>query len=94
MITKRYTKIMIAFGKRLKAARERGGYRSAEKFAQVLGMESPAYRKYERGESPPNLETLTRICQLLRITPNYLLPDAASVGDYDDGIPRPIRPIP
>ena len=38
-----------------------------------------AYRRYERGDSMPPLDKLTRICQALVVTPNYLLPDAVSV---------------
>ena len=75
--TRRYKQIMKAFAKRLKVARENAGYRSAESFANVLGMESHAYRKYERGDSEPNFETFTRVCELLDITPNELLPYAA-----------------
>jgi transcriptional regulator with XRE-family HTH domain len=74
----RHQAIMKAFGKRLKAARARAGYASAQSFAHVLGIEPPAYRKYERGAAEPNFETLTRICELLRVTPNDLLPHAAS----------------
>ena len=67
------------FAKTLKAARLRAGYRSAQKFAGVLGIEPATYRTYERlnKTSEPNFETLTRICALLNITPNDLLPEAA-----------------
>lgn len=68
---------MKQFGARLRTARERAGYRSAQQFAGVLGSEPHAYRKYERGQAEPNFDTLTRICELLQITPNDLLPMAA-----------------
>jgi transcriptional regulator with XRE-family HTH domain len=68
---------MKVFSKRLKDARIKADYASAAQFAGVLGMEPHTYRKYERGQSEPNLETLTRICELLDVTPNYLLPVAA-----------------
>ena len=74
MGTSRYTKIMKTFGKRLKSARENAGYRSAQSFSNVLGMEAPAYRKYERGHSEPNFETLVRICELLKVNTDFLLP--------------------
>jgi len=67
---------MKTFAERLKAARE-AKYESAEQFANMLAMSPHTYRKYERGESDPNYETLTRICRLLEITPNDLLPEAA-----------------
>ena len=72
---------MKTFSKRLREAREKACYRSAAKFAGILGVEPHTYRKYERGESEPNLETLTRICELLDVTPNYLLPIAAKEGE-------------
>jgi len=77
MFTSRHKTIMKAFGSRLKQARIKADYPSAQQFAAVLGLEPHTYRKYERGESEPNLETLTRLCELLDITPNYLLPIAA-----------------
>lgn len=66
------------FGKRLKDARIAAGYRSAQKAAETLGLEPATYRTYERGSSLPNLEVLTRICELFRVTPNDLLPEAAA----------------
>jgi transcriptional regulator with XRE-family HTH domain len=77
MATSRYEKIMKTFGKRLRTARENAGYRSAQSFSNVLGMEPHAYRKYERGSSEPNFETLVRICELLRVNTDYLIPIAA-----------------
>ena len=69
---------MKTFGKRLRAARKTAGFRSAERFAHHLGVEPHTYRHYERGEVQPTLTTLTRICQLLAVTPNDLLPLAAA----------------
>lgn len=74
---------METFGRTLKRARLGAGYSSAQSFAHLLGLEPPTYRKYERGTSEPNFETLTRICALLKITPNELLPDAAKAGSED-----------
>ncbi len=70
------TQVMKTFGKRLRLARMKK-YASATKFAGMLGTNEHAYRKYERGETSPNLETLTRICELLDVTPNHLLPVAS-----------------
>lgn len=80
METGRYKQIMKTFGTRLKQARELAGYRSAQQFAGVLGLEPHTYRKYERGAAEPNYDTLTRICELLEVTPNHLLPLAASLS--------------
>jgi Predicted transcription factor, homolog of eukaryotic MBF1 len=68
---------MRVFGQVLKNARE-AKFKSAQQFAEQLGLEPHTYRKYERGEAEPNFETLTRICQELGITPNDLLPAAGS----------------
>ena len=76
MPTSRSDRILLEFGKRLKKARKRK-FPSAAQFAYHLGMEPPAYRKYERGGASPNLETLTRIYEHLGVTPNDLLPEAA-----------------
>jgi transcriptional regulator with XRE-family HTH domain len=78
-LNERHRHIMRTFAQRLKAARE-DMYDSAEQFAHLLAMAPHTYRKYERGQSEPNYETLTRICGLLGITPNDLLPDAAGNG--------------
>lgn len=74
--SQREQRIMKTFGKKLREARLRGGWHSAAKFAEHIGIEPPAYRKYERGDSSPSLETLTRICAHLGVTPNDLLPEA------------------
>jgi transcriptional regulator with XRE-family HTH domain len=74
MTTSRYDQIMRTFSKRLKKARQDAGFRSAQSFAGVLGLEPHSYRKYERGSAEPNFETLLRICELLNVEANFLLP--------------------
>ncbi len=76
---------MKTFGKQLRKARRGAGFTSAQQFAQVLGKEPHTYRHYERGEAEPDYETLERICKLLKVTPNSLMPGAASHGDNDAG---------
>ena len=83
-----HKQIMKTFSARLRSAREEAGFKSAQQFAGVLGLEPHAYRKYERGQSEPNFETLTRICEILNITPNHLLPLAAA-GRHERGNSRP-----
>src|SRR3990167_6979347 len=75
-LTSRYRRILRVFGNRLKEARLAAGYKSAQQFAYALGIEPATYRFYERGQSQPNFEVLTRICELLSISPNDLLPEA------------------
>jgi transcriptional regulator with XRE-family HTH domain len=81
----RHQAIMKTFGKQLKAAREKAGFTSAQQFAHMLGLEPATYRKYERGGAEPNFETLTRICEQLSVTPDYLLPLAATAGQQSRG---------
>jgi transcriptional regulator with XRE-family HTH domain len=69
-------KVMKAFCDRLRAAREAAGYAEAEDFANALGVTGARYRQWERGNARPNFTLLTRICQLLDVDPNYLLPFA------------------
>jgi transcriptional regulator with XRE-family HTH domain len=79
-LNERHRKLMKTFADRLKAARE-VKYGSAEQFAHTLAFSPHRYRKYERGQAEPNFETLTRICDLLGITPNDLFPDATAAGE-------------
>lgn len=55
-------KMMRDFGKRLKAARITGGFETGDEFANLIGIDGPRYRKYERGESLPPLDILALIC--------------------------------
>lgn len=72
--------VLKMFGKQLRKARERAGYKSAQRFAGVLGQAPHTYRHWERGDTEPDFEQLTRICELLKISPNDLLPMAAGNG--------------
>lgn len=65
---------MQAFSEKLKSARVSAGYEHAKDFADALGVEAPTYRYWERGQAQPDLTTLARICMLLDIEPNDLLP--------------------
>ena len=67
-------KVMKIFSDRLRAAREAAGFEEAEDFANALGVTGARYRQWERGNARPNLVLLTRVCQLLDVDPNYLLP--------------------
>lgn len=77
---------MRTFATRLKAARK-GKYASAQMFAAVAGLEPHTYRKYERGQSEPNFDTLMRICELLDVDAGYLLPrlPGSNGGDEPGG---------
>jgi transcriptional regulator with XRE-family HTH domain len=76
-LSTRYKRIMKMFATNLQKSRRAAGYKSAEQFAGVLGLEPHAYRIYERGDAEPNFETLTRICELLNCDFSDLLPPPA-----------------
>ena len=69
-----HKQVMHAFAERLRTARIEAGYAHAKDFAEALGVEPPTYRYWERGQAAPDLTTLTRICRLLKVEPNDLLP--------------------
>jgi len=62
------------FAQRLKLARPSAGFGSAAHAAEALNVEAAAYRKWERGDAMPSLGMLERICPLLDVGANYLLP--------------------
>lgn len=62
------------FAERLRRARKDAGYRHAVEFAHALSVEVHTYRAWERGTHLPDLPTTTRICKLLDVEPNDLLP--------------------
>lgn len=66
-------RLMRDFGRRLRAARITAGYDDATEFAKDLGIESPRYRKYERGESLPPLEILDAIAAITGRSLDWLL---------------------
>lgn len=70
-----------ALAKRLKQARKEAGFRFANEFARALGEEEHTYRAWERGEHAPDVATLTRICKLLHVEPNDLLPLGTKRGE-------------
>lgn len=46
---------------------------SQEDMAKLIPMNQSNYSKIERDVQEPNLEQLRRICQILKLDPNYLL---------------------
>lgn len=61
------------FADRLKAAR-RLKFDTAKAFADALGVEENRYRHWERGTAQPDLTMVTRMCRLLDVEPNDLMP--------------------
>jgi transcriptional regulator with XRE-family HTH domain len=74
------------FSRRLSAVRLAFGVATGRKnlsradFAGLLGLETPAYTRYERGETEPAIKVLAAIRRLTGITLDYL------VADEDTGV--------
>lgn len=74
------------FAKRLKEARLEAGYRATQ-FAQAMGEEEHTYRAWERGQYLPKHGRMARLCRLLGLEPNELVPLAcAKKGCHSEGI--------
>jgi transcriptional regulator with XRE-family HTH domain len=71
-------KVKRDFAKRLKEARIAAGYKYANQFAQAMGEEEHTYRGWERGQYLPDIPKMARLCQLLDLEPNELVPLAVA----------------
>lgn len=60
------------FGKRIQLARKEQKLTS-EKLAELCSINSVYMRKIEAGEKVPSMAVFLKICEVLKVTPNYLL---------------------
>lgn len=60
------------YNKRLKYAREYKGY-SETKIAKYVGISIQQYNDYERGDYEMSIKYLTKICECINISPDYIL---------------------
>lgn len=60
------------FPKRLNLTRKSKGF-TAQQMADFLCIHIRAYRKYESGDTMPNLNSLVKIADLLDVSTDYLL---------------------
>lgn len=74
-----------AMGRRINAARKDLGLTS-EKLSELCGINATYLRQIEAGSKMPSLPMFVLLCQKLRVTPSYLLPEVLpdSVGEMDD----------
>jgi transcriptional regulator with XRE-family HTH domain len=75
--TARDKQVMNLFARRLRRARTDAGFRSAQAFANHVGMDPHTYRKYERGECEASYATIILICDNLGLLTSELLPAEA-----------------
>ena len=59
-------------GEKIRNAREDMDLLQSD-MAKLIPMNQSNYSKIERNVQEPNLEQLRRICQILKLNPNYLL---------------------
>lgn len=71
------TKIM---GRRINAARKDLGLTS-EKLSELCGINATYLRQIEAGSKMPSLPMFALLCQKLKVTPSYLLPDILPQGE-------------
>lgn len=70
------TKVM---GRRINMARKELGLTS-EKLSELCGINATYLRQIEAGSKMPSLPMFVLLCQKLRVTPSYLLPDVLPDG--------------
>ena len=63
---------MSKFSERLKESRKKAGLTQTE-IAEQLGITRPAYTQYETDKTAPNLETASKIADILKISLDYLV---------------------
>jgi transcriptional regulator with XRE-family HTH domain len=63
---------MSKFSERLKESRKKAGLTQTE-IAEQLGITRPAYTQYETDKTTPNLETASKIADILKISLDYLV---------------------
>lgn len=63
---------MSIVAKRIRELRERNKYTQAE-IAKKLNISLSGYRKIEYGEREPNLDVLREICEIYKVSSDYLL---------------------
>lgn len=72
-------------GDNLRTYRKKAGLTQFE-MAELAGIADRTYTDIERGEVNPRVQTLLRICQVLKITPNDLLVDESDLTDISRDI--------
>ena len=68
-----------AFAFRLKATRISADFLRASYLAQAIGVEAPAYRKWERGEAEPGIADLAKIQKMTGVSLDFLISGTAPV---------------
>lgn len=70
------------FAKRLASARHLAGFATQKAFAKHLGVEAETYRRWERGETEPNISMLVKLSDATGVSLEVLL-RGAQAGERD-----------
>ena len=62
----------MSFNQRLKSIRQKN-HKTQKEVAEILGMTTNAYQKYELGKLEPNLTKLVILADLFNVSTDYLL---------------------
>ncbi len=73
----------ILLGRRIKKVRKEANL-SAKELAELCHMSYVYARKIEAGEKTPSLFIFTNICNVLKVTPEYLLSDALEFSNGEE----------
>jgi len=71
------------FASRLKEMREKRGL-SQVKLAELCNSSEVVMRGYEKSRRMPQADMLIRICNALKVSPDFLLQDELAVNPYDE----------
>lgn len=63
---------MVPLGERLRIAREESGY-TQQDMADFLEVRVRTYQHYEAGSHNPTLDALTKMCERLNVSSDWLL---------------------
>ena len=83
---------MGSFGYRLKKIREERGF-TQERLAVACKTSEPVIRHYEKERKKPGYDMMLRICDALRVNPDYLMQDDLSLNPYEEKM-RLLTPSP
>lgn len=65
----------LEMGRRIRAAREKAGFRTGREFAAKLGVKPATLSGWEKGHYSPSLSNFNRIIELTRERSSYLNPE-------------------
>lgn len=73
---------VVGLGKRLNQVRKSKGL-TAERLSELCGVNSTYLRQIEGGRKLPSLPLFVQLCNVLKVSPSYLLQDAIPHTELD-----------